>query len=536
MVISTLALLLGLALTREQLAPDTLLHLPVLGGATEDRIRLEQLRGARSPDGWLVRSPSHLVADPPIAGTGVAAPPFRVRWLAPELRGVWNSALPFSLNEGALWAGRGLSTRLSGGALVRTGRVTLILAPQLLFEQNRSFQTVSRPEISGEVERHPLASPFHYPPSSMDLPQRFGGRARVRIDPGQSSLTVRAGALGLGGATENLWWGPGIRNALLMGAQAPGIPHLFAETADPLETPLGAVRARWILGRLTESDYFDDEPSNDHRSLSALVLTLTPAFDRGLTVGAARAVFSPSGRLPLGAALDVFRNVGRPAAEPGDTLLAPGPDQLFSVFGRWVFPTAGLEVYGEWGRYEQPRSLRDFVELPQHSRAYTVGVQYVRPAGGDRLVRLQSEVTSLEPSQSFRVRQLGEWYASPRVPQGYTHDGRVVGAAIGPSGSSQWAAADWLQEGWSVGGFVGRVRWENQALYNYLPEFRRADVSFFPGVRGGGVVGPVRFEATYAYGVRLNYLFQARPVTEVQDRGVDLVNHTLSVTLTAAGP
>jgi hypothetical protein len=134
------------------------------------------------------------------------------------------------------------------------------------------------------------------------------------------------------------------------------------------------------------------------------------------------------------------------------------------------------------------------------------------------------------------VRQLGEWYASRRVPQGYTHDGRVVGAAIGPSGSSQWAAADWLEEGWSVGAFIGRVRWENQALYTYLPEFRRADVSFFPGVRGGGVVGPVRFQASYAYGIRLNYLFQARPVTEFRDRGVDLVNHTLSVTLTAVEP
>jgi hypothetical protein len=111
-----------------------------------------------------------------------------------------------------------------------------------------------------------------------------------------------------------------------------------------------------------------------------------------------------------------------------------------------------------------------------------------------------------------------------------------VGAAIGPSGSSQWAAADWLQERWSVGGFVGRVRWENQALYTYLPEFRRADLSLFPGVRGAGAVGPVRFQASYAYGIRLNYLFQARPVTEVRDRGVDLVNHTLSVTLTAAEP
>src|SRR5690606_24404975 len=113
---------------------------------------------------------------------------------------------------------------------------------------------------------------------SMDLPQRFGESARVLVDPGQSSLTVETGAVAFGVATENVWWGPGIRNALLMGAQAPGIPHLFAGTATPLDTPLGDVRFRWMLGRLSESDYFDRDPSNDYRSLSGLVLVLTPSF------------------------------------------------------------------------------------------------------------------------------------------------------------------------------------------------------------------------------------------------------------------
>ena len=528
-----LALLLAFSVQGAPIPSDTLTRFPLLNGPGEDRVRLAQLRGEVPARGFLIRSASSLMA--PLR----PAPPtdLELRWVAPELRVLRNSALPHSFNEGPLWAGRGLSGRLTAGLYARYHGLTLILAPQWVGSQNKPFQTASYPDIAAGRTRDPLASAFHYPPQSMDLPQRFGRSARGSLDPGQSSLTFRWDRLALGFATENQWWGPGLRNALILGAQAPGFPYLFVETGKPIATPLGDLRARWILGRLSESEYFDLDPSNDHRSLSGLVLELAPWFDEGLSLGLARTVIAPSGSLPLGATLDVFRNVGRPPQEPGDTLLAPGPDQLFSVFARWVFPDAGFEVYGEWGRAEQPASLRDFLQLPQHSRGYTVGLQYVRPIGGEgRMVRLQSEVTSLEPSQSFRVREVGEWYASRRVPQGYTHRGRVLGAAIGPSASSQWVALDHVTSDWSVGTFVGRIRWEAEAHQSYFPEFRRADISVLPGVRGSAPLGRVRIDASYTYGLRLNYLFQAWPITSTQYRGVDIVNHTLAVTLSMGQP
>ena len=42
-------------------------------------------------------------------------------------------------------------------------------------------------------------------------------------------------------------------------------------------------------------------------------------------------------------------------------------DQISVLFGRWVFAPHGLEIYGEWARFEQPASFRDFLEFPQHS-------------------------------------------------------------------------------------------------------------------------------------------------------------------------
>ena len=405
-------------------------------------------------------------------------------------------------------------------------------------EENRYFQTVAFPENvidPADRDRHPLASPFHYPPGSLDLPQRFGVEGRSYLSPGQTSLTVRTGALAFGAATENLWWGPGIRNALVMSAHAPGIPHVFLRTAAPISTGWGDLEARWMLGRLEESDYFDSDSTNDQRSLSALVLVFTPRFDAGLTVGLARVVYAPSSGgalVPVGAALDFLKSVGRPFHAAGDALLEPAPDQLFTFFGRWVFPAAGFEVYGEWARYEQPEDLRDLLVLPHRSRGYTVGLQWARPVAWGTL-RLQTELTSLEPSTAFRVSPFGEWYASRTVPQGYTHGGQVIGAAIGPSGSSQWLAADRFGEGWEAGAFLGRIRWENQAEYTFPSEFRRADVTLFSGVRVGKAFGRLVVSARYTAGARLNYLFQAKPISPSDDRGVDIMNHTFELTLTA---
>ena len=506
--------------------------LVILGSVAEDRIRIGQLLGDAPVEGFLIRSPSTMSG---VGGSGWGDRNEGLLWavLAPELRTVWNSDLPHSFNEGALWAGRGLSTRLTAGAAVRFRDVTMVLAPHAVAERNRTFQTFSVPGPAGDT-RHPLSSPFHFPPGSMDLPQRFGDEPRSFVDAGQSSLTVRRGAAAFGVATENLWWGPGIRNALVMSSHAPGIPHLFLRTDRPVHTPLGTVEARWMVGRLSESEYFDFEPSNDHRSMSALALVFSPSFDPFLSVGFTRAVYAPStgALIPLGAAFDAFRNVGRPNAVPGDTLIAPAPDQVFSLFARWAFPQVGFEAYGEWGRFEQPASVSDFLALPNHSRGYTVGLQYARPLSSHPAAfRLQAEVTNLEPSTSYRVRPFGEWYASRAVPQGYTHGGQVIGASIGPSGSSQWVAADVFGDAWTAGALLGRIRWENQARFTYLEEFRRSDLSLMTGVRGGWAWGPLVLAAAYTRTARLNFLFQAEPVTPAVDRGVDIVNHTVEVTV-----
>ena len=58
------------------------------------------------------------------------------------IRLVGNSAYPSDQYEGALWAGRGVSTLLSSGAGVHMGILELVVAPELTYQQNRGFRIV----------------------------------------------------------------------------------------------------------------------------------------------------------------------------------------------------------------------------------------------------------------------------------------------------------------------------------------------------------------------------------------------------------
>lgn len=504
----------------------TLLTIGTLG---DERLRIDQLLGRAGTDGYLLRSASTL--NPSEAGG-----PLRVQAFLVSASSVWNSALPFSQNDGTLWAGRGLNWIVSGGMRLDAGRFSLVMAPEIAYQQNADFQTILY-NRTGDFDRHRFSNPWYDRPESIDMPSRFGATSRVTGGLGQSSITAELGPVATGAATENLWWGPGIRNAIVMSNHASGIPHIFLRTSRPLRTPLGEVEGRWILGRLAESDYFDGNAGNNVRSLSSLAVTFRPDFDRGLTLGAARSVFASTGSDGISpvAAFDVFRNVGRPNEKPADELLRePGADQLFSLFGRWVLPGAGFEVYGEWARNQQPASLRDLLVTPQHSQGYTLGLQWAREFADSSIIRLHGETTYLEPSSSGGDRRSIGWYSSRPVRQGYTHGGQVIGAAIGPGSSSQWLAADYFPQGRArVGLYAGRIRWDNHSFYTsgFNPFFAH-DVSLLFGARGAYRIAG--FDVAIEVGTegRMNYLYQSpNPDWTAQD-AVDIRNHSLRIGVT----
>jgi hypothetical protein len=492
-------------------------RVPVLAAASggEDRWRAAQLLGDAPLEGFMIRS---------LSGTVLREGP-AASVVGPETRVVYNSRIPFSLNDGALWAGRGASARVRAGFAARTGPLLVVLAPEVVVSQNREFDGLL-PVAWDSAQRGRFTPPWQTGRNAVDLPYRYGGARVRRVEPGQSTVALVAGKVTGGASTESQWWGPGMRNALVLSDNAAGVPHAFLATASPVRTPLGLLEARWMVGALSASEW-DSAGGRGRRSLSAAVLALTPGA--GLTVGAARAVYAPVGGWGdvAGHAADVLTRRGA----TGDTTRAAEAEQVMSLFARYVVPGEGVEVYAEWGRHQLPGSLRDLLEAPQHTQGFTLGAGWAGRAGRGALA-LRGELTYLEQSSTYRLGPMGSWYASRSVAQGYTQRGQVLGAAIGPGASSQFLGGDWLGPRVRAGLFLGRIRWADDA-YIDTPEsrvrrYRGHDVSVFGGARLGAVLGAYELTGEWTVGKRYNYLFQNfSSGWHDRDKAVNVTNHTL---------
>jgi len=509
----------------------TIANAQAIGTVASDRARVREITGdtmrlALRPDSSLgaFLSPlyrGHLLDHVPLAIVG------------PDIRVTWNSTIPFSQNDGALWAGRGwnvsLATGLSSQRHYRNADIRAVVAPSLLYSQNLPFQ-IAPNTVPG---RSDYASPFHGPGASLDLPQRFGDRYLLTVDAGRSALEVEWPRVTVGATAQNEWWGPGIRNAILMSNNAPGIPRLYARTTRPVRTRWGTLEAKLMTGTLTKSRFFSVTES-ENRTISGVLFQFRPAVDSSLTLGFSRVVYAPIGpeaspfTATLARSLDaIFR---------WENLSGYGhqrSDQIGSIFARWVFAPVGFELYGEWARMDLPRSPIELFVAPQHTGGWTFGFQWAQPRQRHSWLRLQSELTYLEQGRVLEDRPTPDFYSGQASPQGYTQRGQVIGAAIGPGASSQWIAVDWLAERWQLGTFVGRIRWDNDALYR-VPgaSYFDHDVSVLGGARGAWRSGLVDFAIDLTAAQRYNYLFQNGRIRPGGYRTVDVRNFTLGLTAT----
>lgn len=508
-----------------------------VSGDSVDHLRMAQLDGTVTSEGLMLRSTSTLMD---ARRTGKPVRTFTI--VFPQVTFVSNSTLPFGQNDGALWAGKGANLRVLAGFTASMGPVRLIVIPELAYSSNNRLSIDPSdptfvPPVPANFSR--FASPSNVIPYPIDNPWRFGDASLNRIYPGQSSLSVSAGPVEVGAATENEWWGPALRNPIVMGDNAPGFPHAFLRTSHPVSTLIGRFDMRWIVGGLHESDYFDNSISNDVRSLSAIALSWKPGALSGITLGFTRSVISVTTGYSdvAGHTFDAFKNVGHPDARAvTDSTLTPGSDQLFSLFAQWAAPRYGIEGYVEWGRADFPTSIRDLLTQPEHSRGYTSGVQWTRPVGTNSRIRIQGEVTNLEQASTLRFRPSGSFYTSRSVIQGFTNEGQMLAAGIGPGSSSQWVAGDFFPGPWQIGVTAGRTRFNNDAFFLLKYATRCGhDVAIYPGIRAGYANAYFRLRADYTAASRYNTFFQNKTSCSSGGDGSDRSNKNLTVTLSTFG-
>ncbi|HJQ54242.1 MAG TPA: hypothetical protein VJ825_10400, partial [Gemmatimonadaceae bacterium] len=356
-----------------------------------------------------------------------------------------NTSYPYGSNDGPVWAGRGLTSVVSGGVEGGFGPLSFSLAPVAFSASNAAFEI--RPNGRTGAVAYNSASYTEV----VDYPQRFGSGAYSRLDPGASVLRFDSHAITLGLSTANEWIGPATEYPFLLSNNAPGFPHIFVGTGDPLNVLIGRIHARLMWGKLYQSAYSPVFGTTNYvgdtagfrgtvRLMTSGTLVFTPRGVPGLEIGAARFFHVPNDR---GGPRSDFWTKPLKVIFLSNELKRGDIDrdnQLASAFFRWVFPRSGFELYGERGFEDHLYDTRDLILDPDHEREYMLGLQKILHASPDRLDILRGELVNYQEGTVARVRLEGGIYVHGILRQGHTNRGQLLGA----SPAAGWGAASTL--------------------------------------------------------------------------------------------
>ncbi len=362
----------------------------------------------------------------------------------------YNSHHPYGINDGAMIPSKGYETMLSAGVFFKVGPLTVQLRPEYVFAQNAKY-----PVLTDYNQPASLLNSYYAYYKTIDAPERFGNGTYSKLDWGQSSVRLNFGAASVGISNENLWWGPGRYNALLMTNNAPGFKHLTLNTLRPVQTFIGAFEGQLIAGRLENSGIASPGPlygtkRDTWRYINGMVITYQPKWVPGLFLGVDRAFMSYHTEIKnFGDYLPVFSFLTKSAYAKdsnSNTEDAKQRDQLISFFMRWVWPESRSEIYFQYGREDHSWNGRDAFLEPEHTRAYVAGFTKLLPLKqkNNEFIQVALELSQLESSNSNHVRAVSPWYTHTQVRQGYTNKGQFLGAGGGPD-NTQTLDVAWVK-------------------------------------------------------------------------------------------
>lgn len=364
----------------------------------------------------------------------------------------FNSDHPYGWNDGPMIPAKGLQTLMSAGVFAQYGVLSIQFRPEIVIAQNLPFETLSQSHYDIIFAR------YYDIYNNIDLPVRFGTTSYTNAYWGQSSIRLNYKGLSFGLSTENLWWGPGIRNSLLMSNTAPGFKHLTLNTLRPLKTPIGSFEGQLIAGRLENSGFPPLEPDhsyfgtdlyvpkpNDWRYLAGIVITWQPKWVPGLFLG-----FDQSSQT-YGKDLSGIKDYLPLFSSTKSVTASDQPinkqDQRSAVFMRWLWTQEHAEIYFEYGHNNSSADLMQSLLSPDDSRAYIFGLRKLLPFNktSEENIMIGLEVTQLQENSIDKIEQGEEWYVSKSIRQGYTNRGEELGAGIGPGGNLQSLDVSWVK-------------------------------------------------------------------------------------------
>ena len=369
----------------------------------------------------------------------------------------FNSHHPYNRNNGTLIPNRGYQHLINFGLYFKNNFLTVQINPEQHFSQNLKFD--------GFWEGHydEIWAKRYLLWNRADIPERFGNKRHNNLLLGQSKFLFNFKNLSFGFSNQNLWWGPSIRNSIMMSNHSRAFNHLTLHTNKPLKTILGNFEFQLISGKLKNSGF--DPPSTDRtfagtklfvpkrnklgetddwRFLQSFILNYSPPFIDGFSIGFIRWVQMYSAAFEgkynwiegRSSYFPVFQNLFR--KNDKYERLESQINQAAGMYFKWIWKKSGIEIYGEYHHNDSKFNLRDLLLDSDHSRAATVGFQKHFNSKKNKDYIFSWEWTQMEQTASRLLRNAGSWYQHHAVFDGFTNYGEVLGSSIGPGSNSHY--------------------------------------------------------------------------------------------------
>jgi hypothetical protein len=344
-----------------------------------------------------------------------------------------NTDHPYGWNDGAMSYSKGYQMQVSAGIFASFGNLKIQLRPEFVktasgqYETNQSWGLVTN--------------------------------GLSKILPGQSSVRFDLNKISLSASTQNLWWGPGISNSMLMSNNAPGFFHYSISSNRPLKTFLGNFQFQIISAILKQdsSQGFEHRNlkklnlQNRNRAYNALTFTFQPVIMKNITFGLTRAFQNLAENNIVGFVPKYLPVLGSFFGSAyNDTI---NRDQILSFNTRWVFPKNHAEVYFEFGYNDAKDNFRDLMLDMSHASGYIFGFKKLSYLNKMDYLDFGVEVIRMAQTPSYLMRNAGNFYEHGRMTEGYTHNNQILGAGSGFGNNMQTVNLSY-NRGWNKYGLI----------------------------------------------------------------------------------
>lgn len=395
-----------------------------------------------------------------------------------------NSDLPVSYNDGNLIPAKGFQERYSVGANIKWKIFELNIQPEFIRAENLRQEVFAGNQLDGNW----WTRYFYMVQNNVDDYRRFGNEPINKFYLGQSKFAVNVDKFSIGVSNENIWWGPGKRNALLFTNNAPGFLHAFVQTKKPIKTKIGNFEFNAIYGELGNVDYIHPDDSimrtiwsgaiqeklMNTRNIQAFTINWNPKWMSNFYIG-----YSFSQQSYKEDSLFFTKKI--PSEKNKMTLGA--------VMFRYIMPRDHAEFYAEIGQPDNGASPGSFFNDTVKTGFVFGASKLFLIKNSNAFIKLDVEVTQLQlmdprqifvPGSPFGVPRVNSWYTNSTIRQGYTHEGQNMGAAIGSGSNSQSINLSWHNGYNKIGIFAERLV-HNSDFYHYayltgMLGYSRADV------------------------------------------------------------